>query len=205
MNRFKVGDLVTWKPGMRNRKCPRYDQVVIVSAVFDFVAYNPEKSSGSPYFREPQTMKIAFVDEDSEFVEFCVDGQRFEHMAEEDCVPKQVKMLRERLQTLLTSPAEPLRVGDRVYWKPHMKHKKRPDHEAAIVMEVLEQPILDEDKPGSQYWHESLDVKIAMLDTDKEFVSYYFDSRRFRKIDDDDERFGDSDDSDSEKDSSDVD
>jgi len=189
VHRFKVGDLVTWKPGMRNRRMPAYDDVVIVSAVLEGGRYGPEKSSGSPYFREPETIKVAFVDEsDGEFVEFCMDRQRFRPIAEEDCVPRKVKMLRERLQTFL-SPSPPLHVGDRVYWKPDMKHKKRPDHEPAIVMEVLDQPFLDEDKPGSQYWHEPLDVKIAMRDDDGEFVAYYFDKRRFHKVDDDDESY----------------
>jgi len=190
VNRFKVGDLVTWKPGMRNRRLPAYDQVVIVSAVIEGNRFGPEKSSGSPYFREPESMKVAFIDEsDGEFVEFCMDKQRFRHVSDEDCIPRQAQLLRERLQTFL-DPGEPLRPGDRVYWKPNMKHKKRPDREPAIVVEVLEQPILDEDRAGSQYWHEPLDVKIAMRDSDGEFVAYYFDKRRFHKIADDDETYG---------------
>jgi len=217
VNRFRVGDLVTWKPGMRNRRMPAYDDVVIVSGLIEGGRYGPEKSSGSPYFREPETLKVAFIDEsDGEFVEFCMDRQRFRHVAEEDCVPRKVKMLRERLQIFLAPPAAPLKVGDRVYWKPNMKHKKRPDREPAIVTEVLEQPILDEDKPGSQYWHEPLDVKIAMRDGDGEFVAYYFDKRRFQKVDDDDESYnqsynnngndsGEDNDSDDDRMSSDVD
>jgi len=188
--RFRVGDLVMWKDGMRNRRLPAYGQVVIVSAVFDSVRYGPEKSSGSPYFREPETIKIAFVDDDDgEFVEYCMDKQRFRQVSEDECVPRKVQVLRSRLETLLTR-GEPLHVGDRVYWKPNMKHKKRPNKEPAIVMELLEQPILDEDRAGSQYWHEPLDVKIGMKDDDGEFVGFYFDSRRFRKVDDDDETYG---------------
>ena len=190
METFRVGDVVKWKDGMRNRRMPRYDQPVIVSAVFDSVQYGPEKSSGSPYFREPEHMRVAFVDEeDNEFVEFCVDAQRFMHMPEADCAPRKLEELRQRLRTLLTRES-PLKVGDRVYWKPGMKHKKRPNREPAIVVEVLEQPLLDEDKPGSQYWHERLDVKIGMVDGDGEFVAYYFDSRRFHTIADDDETYG---------------
>jgi len=197
VNRFKVGDLVTWKPGMRNRRIPKYDEIAIVSAVIEGGRVGPEKSSGSPYFREPETIKVALVDDsDGEFVEFCMDKQRFRHVAEEDIAPRVVQLLRERLQTFLSPPPEPLRVGDRVYWKPNMKHKKRPDHEPAIVVEVLDQPILDEDKAGSQYWHEPLDVKIAMRDDDGEFVAYYFDKRRFRKVDDDDDRYYDEEDDD---------
>jgi len=190
VNRFRVGDLVMWKDGMRNRRSPGYGQVVIVSAVYDSISYGPEKSSGSPYFREPETMKIAFIDEDDgEFMEFCVDKQRFRIVSEDECVPRKVQLLRSRLETLL-SQGPPLKVGDRVYWKPNMKHKKRPNKEPAIVMEVLSQPLLDEDRAGSQYWHEPMDVKIGMADNDGEFVAFFFDSRRFQKIDDDDETYG---------------
>jgi len=188
--RFRVGDLVMWKSGMRNRRLPTYGQLVIVSAVVDCVRYGAEKSSGSPYFREPETIKIAFVDEDDgEFVEFFMDGARFRVVPEDECVPRTVKVLRQRLETLL-QPKPPLCVGDRVYWKPGMKHKRRPNKEPAIVLEVLPQPILDTERPGSQYWRESLDLKIAMRDDDGELVSYFFDSRRFHKIDDDDDTYG---------------
>jgi len=192
-SRFCVGDLVMWKNGMRNRRLPKYGQVVIVSAVFDCVMYNAEKSSGSPYFREPETIKIAFVDEDDgEFVEFCMDSQRFRKVPEDECVPRTISLLRQRLEVLLT-PTPPLHVGDRVYWKPFMKHKKRPNKEPAVVLEVLPQPILDLERPGSQYWRESLDLKIAMRDDDGQLVSYFFYSRRFHKIADDDNSYGEMD------------
>jgi len=188
--RFNVGDLVMWKDGMRNRRLPAYGQVVIVSAVFDGVQYSAEKSSGSPYFREPETIKIASIDEDDgEFVEFCMDQQRFRLASEDECIPRVVQQLRQRLQILL-KPTEKFQVGDRVYWKPLMKHKRRPNKEPAIVMEVLEQPILDTEKPGSQYWRENLDLKVALRDSDGELISFFFDSRRFQKIDDDDDTYG---------------
>jgi len=189
MTRFKVGDIVAWKPGLRNRRLPGYDDIAIVSGTIEAGRFGPEKSSGSPYFREPESVKVALIDEDDgEFVEFCMDKQRFRHVNEEDCVPRKVQQLRERLEIFL-KPSD-FKVGDRVYWKPMMKHKKRPNREPAIVLEILDQPFLDEDRPGSQYWHEPLDVKIAMRDNDGEFVSYYFDRRRFQKIDDDDETYG---------------
>jgi len=188
--RFRVGDIVSWKPGMRNRRLPRYEDIAIVSEVTAAGRFGPEQSSGSPYFREPESIKIALIDEDDgEFVEFYMDRQRFRHVNEEDCVPRKVQELRERLGILLR-PSEPFKVGDRVYWKPKMKHKKRPNREPAIIVEVLDQPILDEDKAGSQYWHEPLDIKIGMCDADGEFVSYYFDRRRFQKIADDDDTYG---------------
>jgi len=191
-SRFRVGDLVMWKNGMRNRRLPNYGQVVIVSAVHDCVLYNAEKSAGSPYFKEPETIKIAFVDEDDgEFVEFCMDAQRYRKVPEDECAPRVATLLRQRLEMLLT-PTPPLHVGDRVYWKPHMKHKKRPNKEPALVLEILPQPILDMERPGSQYWRENLDLKVAMRDSDGELVSYFFDSRRFQKIDDDDDSYGES-------------
>lgn len=192
MEEFHVGDLVKWKPGMRNTRQPQYTQVAIVSAVFECPQYFTDKSAGSSLFREPTTMKIAFVDNnDDEFVEYSVDGHRFTKADEDDFIPRKVAELRTRLQALLTLE-RPFHVGDRVYWKTGLKHKKRPQREPAIVMEILRQPIMDECESGSQYYHEPLDIRVGMRDSDGEFISYLFDSRRFHVIDEDDESYGDS-------------
>ena len=190
MEDFRVGDLVKWKPGMRNTRNPQYSQVAIVSAVYDCPQLNTDKSAGSSFFREPATIKIAIIDStDDEFIEYSVDGHRFMKVDEDECVPRKVADLRTRLQTLLTEEG-PFHVGDRVYWKPNLKHKKRPQREPAIIMEILPQPILDECESGSQYWHEPLNIRVGMRDSDGEFISYLFDSRRFHVIDDDDESYG---------------
>jgi hypothetical protein len=75
---LQEGQIVRWKAGMKNRNYPEYGEEVIVTEVLE----NPlidhtERESGSPYFREPLSIKIGeFVEGD--FVEFHVDGRRFE-------------------------------------------------------------------------------------------------------------------------------
>jgi hypothetical protein len=78
---FKAGDLVQWKPGMKNRKRPRYGQPIIVVAVLKEPALdtNPEESSAStPYFREPLDVALGLVDSDGDFLVFHFDSRRFE-------------------------------------------------------------------------------------------------------------------------------
>jgi hypothetical protein len=75
--------------------------------------------------------------------------------------------------------------GDIVTWKDGLKNKKRPGlNEPAIVLaHQLSEPIVDDvAPPGTQYYLETLDLKLGILDEDGEFAVYYFDSRRFRKL-----------------------
>jgi hypothetical protein len=77
-NRFAKGQLVKWKPGLRNKAFPDYGEPAIVMAVLaDAVFDASENSAASPYFREPLTIIIGtYADDD--LVEFYVDGRRFE-------------------------------------------------------------------------------------------------------------------------------
>jgi hypothetical protein len=77
-NRFKKGQFVKWKPGLRNKAFPDYGEAAIVMAVLAEAIFDPrENSASSPYFREPLTMIIGtYADDD--LVEFYVDARRFE-------------------------------------------------------------------------------------------------------------------------------
>jgi hypothetical protein len=73
-----MGQFVKWKPGLKNRKFPDYGEPAIVCAVLPSPVFDPsESAASSPYFQEPLTLIIGtYLDDD--FLEFRVDGRRFE-------------------------------------------------------------------------------------------------------------------------------
>ncbi len=74
--RFKPGDLVTWKRGLKNGKFPHRNYPAIVSYVYDEPVLREDMESGSNHFREPLDLVI-LVDTGSEVSEFHVDSRRF--------------------------------------------------------------------------------------------------------------------------------
>ena len=78
---------------------------------------------------------------------------------------------------------ESLSAGDVVSWKPGMRNRTLPNYrQPAIVIEKLQYPIFDESQnAGSQYFHEPLDLRVGFLDDNNQFVTYFYDSRRFEK------------------------
>lgn len=74
--------------------------------------------------------------------------------------------------------------GQLVRWKEGLKHKRYPFYnQPAIVMAVLQQPVLDSDKDsGTPYFREPLDLVLGMSDEDGDFVIFHFDSRRFEPL-----------------------
>lgn len=81
-HRFAPGDLVTWKPGLKNRRIPRYGQPAVVVALLEPPGLDQEEESGSTYFREPLDLVLGVVwDRDpgrGEFVTFHFDSRRFQ-------------------------------------------------------------------------------------------------------------------------------
>ena len=80
VHEFKVGQIVKWNAGLKNRKIPAYDEPAIVRDIMDPPIYdNCELSgcAGSPNFREPLTIVIGLIDPDGDFIELRVDGRRF--------------------------------------------------------------------------------------------------------------------------------
>lgn len=76
-----------------------------------------------------------------------------------------------------------LSTGDIVSWKTGMRNRTLPNYkQPAIVIERLQYPIFDESQnAGSQYFHEPLDLRVGFLDDSNQFVTYFYDSRRFEK------------------------
>lgn len=78
---------------------------------------------------------------------------------------------------------ESLSTGDIVSWKTGMRNRTLPNYkQPTIVIERLQYPIFDESQnAGSQYFHEPLDLRVGFLDDNNQFVTYFYDSRRFEK------------------------
>lgn len=75
---FARGQFVRWKPGLKNRASPDYDEPAIVTDVLPTPVFDlTEASAGSPYFHEPLTLVIGVFRED-DLLEFRVDRRRFE-------------------------------------------------------------------------------------------------------------------------------
>lgn len=75
---FAKGQFVKWKPGLKNRKFPDYGEPIIVTAILPSPIFDPgEGAAASPYFQEPLSIIIGTC-RDDDFLEFRVDGRRFE-------------------------------------------------------------------------------------------------------------------------------
>lgn len=74
---FSKGALVQWKPGLRNKKKPQYNEPCIVIDVLAEPIYGKTDESGSAYFREPLDLIAGFIDDDGDFVVFHFDRRRF--------------------------------------------------------------------------------------------------------------------------------
>ena len=68
-----------------------------------------------------------------------------------------------------------------VKWKRNLKNRRFPrENQPAIVLEVLERPILNEEvEIGSAYFREQIDLALGLLDKSGNMFTFYYDSRRF--------------------------
>jgi len=86
---LQVGDVVTWKPGLTNRRYPRPGTAGIVTRVFPVpVKDNSKNEAGSPYFNEELTVCVGVIDMEGDFVEFSYDGRRLERADPSRLLPK---------------------------------------------------------------------------------------------------------------------
>lgn len=80
--------------------------------------------------------------------------------------------------------SESIEVGDILVWKEGLKNRKYPKYdEPCIVVEKLNEPIIN-DAVGinSAYYKEVNDIKLGIIMPGNEFVTFYFDSKRFTKF-----------------------
>jgi hypothetical protein len=72
--------------------------------------------------------------------------------------------------------------GDLVIWKQGLRNKAKPAfNEPAIIMQILETPLRDEDKQdsGTPYFNEPLDLVLGLIDEEGDFTIFHYDKRRF--------------------------
>ena len=74
---FDVGDIVEWKPGMRNK---RSEGPFVVIEVLREAALAETKDGGSPYFREPLDIVLGHFDSDGDFMIYHYDSRRLQHV-----------------------------------------------------------------------------------------------------------------------------
>ncbi|MBK1725169.1 hypothetical protein [Thiocystis violacea] len=84
---FAPGDLVTWKPGLKNHRIPRYGQPAVVVEVLETPVLDQEAGvAGSTYFREPLDLVLGLIwDEEpcrGELMTFHFDSRRFQPWTE---------------------------------------------------------------------------------------------------------------------------
>lgn len=75
---FEVGDLVQWKPSLRNRHRPEYGERAFVFEVREHPRYNDKRDPGSPYYMEQLDLVLGILDDDDELVFYHFDSRRFE-------------------------------------------------------------------------------------------------------------------------------
>lgn len=79
-----VGDVVQWKPGMKNRRAPRYGQPAIVVEVLAQPVSADSHEPGSTYFREPLDVVLGVFWHEKpghgEFLAFHYDSRRLERV-----------------------------------------------------------------------------------------------------------------------------
>jgi len=76
--KFKTGDVVKWKKGLKNKKYPKEEQFSIVIQELEEPIIQSERDSGTPYFREPLDLILGVLDQTGDLMLFHYDKRRFE-------------------------------------------------------------------------------------------------------------------------------
>ena len=84
---FAPGDLVSWKPGLKHKRFPRYGQPAVVLEVLATPVLDPMTEAGATYFREPLDVVIGILwdegTERGELIAYHYDSRRFQPWNEE--------------------------------------------------------------------------------------------------------------------------
>lgn len=80
---FRPGQIVQWKPGMKNRLIPVYGEPAIVMEVLNPPVFDPNKDlDGTSLYREPLNLVLGIQEADGDFLTFHYDARRFEVTAD---------------------------------------------------------------------------------------------------------------------------
>ena len=75
---FKPGQIVEWKPGLRNKRLPDYGQPAVVQDVLAEPVINTAEPADSPYFREYLDLILGVLDGDGDLVFLHFDARRLQ-------------------------------------------------------------------------------------------------------------------------------
>lgn len=179
---FKIGDFAAWKKGLEPiglfQSEKDISKFVAVTRILDPPLPNPlsMKNLGNPQYG-PFDIVVLMRSSGQIYIEKCLDSRVLVKVAEEYVHESFVEHARMFLDRAGLLP------GEIVCWKPYLKNKSRPKaRQLGVVMEILPHPIFDT-CPDSLCFHEPLDIKIGIINSSDELVSFLFDSRRFCRKD----------------------
>ena len=72
------GQMVVWKPGLKNRRLPAYGQPAMVVERLTISILDHETEAGSPYYREPLDMLLGILHRNGDFLVYHFDSRRFQ-------------------------------------------------------------------------------------------------------------------------------
>jgi hypothetical protein len=75
---LRPGMMAVWKPGLKNRRFPRYGEPAVVVERLDPPILDHEDESGSTYYREPLDMLLGILHRDGDFLVYHFDSRRFQ-------------------------------------------------------------------------------------------------------------------------------
>ena len=107
-------------------------------------------------------------------------------MSREDASRK-AKLLSDAYSKITNGAENKLKAGKLAQWKKGLKNKRMPRYgEPAIVLEILAEPVIDEENGGgSSYFREPLNLILGFIDEDDgDFVIFHYDKRRFEPFQD---------------------
>jgi hypothetical protein len=75
---FREGQLVKWKPGLKDRTFPAEGEPAVVVRLLEQPVFDNMQNSGLPNFFEPYDIVLGLVGSDGTFITFHFNRQKFE-------------------------------------------------------------------------------------------------------------------------------
>lgn len=79
---FSIGELVTWKPGLKHMQFPRLGRPAIVVEILETPVVNSYVPPDSPYFGEILDIRVGVIGDDGAFHLYHVPSNRFQPFAQ---------------------------------------------------------------------------------------------------------------------------
>lgn len=74
---FSKGDIVKWKPLLKDRRLPLENEPAVVIEVLDKPVFDKNDDAGSPYFNIPYDIILGVIGEEDDFLTFYYNSKRF--------------------------------------------------------------------------------------------------------------------------------